>query len=163
MSHPHDGFDYESGVDYGPGDEYYYAWLGDESNSMMSYIDLNWDFSQFDRDNMHRYLVATYLNTANTILKDIAASPKVNRVGALLSSADTSATEALSLYDAMSYTDAALAAKAAYDSVLEAAAAINIKVESQAWQADYKAKGTSSKFSDSYIDRIGPDHKRFRD
>jgi hypothetical protein len=29
---------------------------------MMSYIDLNWDFSQFDRDNMNRYLTSVYIN-----------------------------------------------------------------------------------------------------
>lgn len=55
MSHPHDGYDYEADVDFGPGGPYYFAWSGDESNSMMSYIDLNWDFSQFDRDNMNRF------------------------------------------------------------------------------------------------------------
>ena len=51
MSHPHDGFDWETGVDYEPTGPFFLAWAGDEHNSIMSYIDLNWDFSQFDRDN----------------------------------------------------------------------------------------------------------------
>ena len=71
MSHPHDGYDYEADVDFGPGGDFYFAWSGDESNTMMSYIDLNWDFSQFDRDNMNRYLTSVYLNQANAILADI--------------------------------------------------------------------------------------------
>jgi hypothetical protein len=41
MSHPHDGYDYAANLDFGPGDDYYFAWSGDESSSMMSYIDLN--------------------------------------------------------------------------------------------------------------------------
>ena len=60
MSHPHDGYDSETGIDYEPSGPYYFAWSGDESNSIMSYIDLNWDFSQFDRDNMNRYLAAAF-------------------------------------------------------------------------------------------------------
>ena len=37
----------------------------------------------------------------------------------------------------------------AYEDVLAAAAQINVKVEPQSWQADYKAKGQSGKFVDS--------------
>jgi hypothetical protein len=68
MSDPHDGFDYEANVDFGPGDAFYFVNAGDESNTVMSYTDLNYDFSQFDRDNMNRYLVATYINQANSML-----------------------------------------------------------------------------------------------
>ena len=39
MSHPHDGYDYEADIEYGPGDEFYFAWSGDELNTIMSYID----------------------------------------------------------------------------------------------------------------------------
>jgi len=49
----------------------------------------------------------------------------------------------------MDYDDAAIYAKMAYEDVMAAAAEINVKVESQAWQADYKAKGKSDKFVDS--------------
>ena len=149
MSHPHDGFDYETDVDFGPGGPYYFAWSGDESNSMMSYIDLNWDFSQFDRDNMNRYMTSIYINQANTILADIYASPKAGQVAGLLTSADGHAAAALVAYEAMAYDDAAAHAKAAYDDVLAAAAEINVKVEPHSWQADYKAKGRSDKFVDS--------------
>ena len=149
MSHPHDGYDYEADWDFGPGGPLYFAWSGDESNSMMSYIDLNWDFSQFDRDNMNRYLTSSYINQANTILADIYASPKAGDVIHLLNSADDHAATALVYYDAMDYELAAAHAMFAYDDVSTAAADINVQIEPQAWQADYKAKGQSSKFVDS--------------
>lgn len=149
LSHPHDGYDYELDVDFGPGGDFYFAWSGDESNSMMSYIDLNWDFSQFDRDNMNRYLTSIYLNQANTILASIYASPKAGQVAGLLTSADGHATLALSDYSGMNYAGSAFHAKKAYQDVLAAAAAINVQIEPQAWQADYKAKGASDIFVDS--------------
>jgi hypothetical protein len=148
MSHPHDGYDYERDVDFGPGDDFYFAWSGDESNSMMSYIDLNWDFSQFDRDNMNRYMTSVYLNQANAVLADIYASPKAGKVAAALLAADAQAAAALTAYDAMDYAGAADHAKQAYNGVLAAAAQINVQVESEAWQADYKAKGASQNFVD---------------
>jgi hypothetical protein len=149
MSHPHDGYDYESDVDFGPSGDYYFAWSGDESNSMMSYIDLNWDFSQFDRDNMNRYLTSIYLNQANSILADIYASPMAGQAGILLTLADSNAGLALAKYGTMDYAEAAMYAKTAYEDVLTAAAQIQVQVEPQSWQADYKAKGQSGKFVDS--------------
>jgi hypothetical protein len=53
----------------------------------------------------------------------------------------------------MDYAAAAAHAQEAYRLVLEAAAAIKVKVEPQAWQADYKAKGRSDKFVDFLIDK----------
>ena len=74
MSHPHDGFDSETGIDYEPTGPFFLAWAGDESNSMMSYIDLNWDFSQFDRDNAARHQAAGYIVNANVIAGRILQS-----------------------------------------------------------------------------------------
>ena len=65
MSHPHDGYDPATGVDFEPTGDFFFAWLGDESNSMMSYIDVNWDFSQFDRDNSARHHAGGYALIAN--------------------------------------------------------------------------------------------------
>lgn len=149
MSHPHDGFDYESNIDYGPGDDLFFAWSGDESNSIMSYIDLNWDFSQFDRDNMNRYQTVNFINQANGILADVVASPRVGKVGSMLQAADAHAAMALAAYQAMDYAGAAAHANLAYRMVVEAAAKINVSVEPQSWQADYKAKATNPKFVDT--------------
>lgn len=156
MSHPHDGYDSESDVDFNSDGPYQFAWVGDMSNTMMSYIDLNWDFSQFDRDNMNRYLTAAYINQANVILAKINKSPKANQVTALVAAADANAGTALTNYAAMDYPAAALSAKLAYQQVVDAARQINLKIEPQAWPADYKAKGKSPKF----VDEV--DYQRFK-
>lgn len=148
LSHPHDGYDYEADIDFGPADEFYFVWSGDESNSMMSYIDLNWDFSQFDQDNMNRFLVSTYINQTNVVLEKIYASPKAGKVSDMLLAADASAGDALNAYQSMDYASSLFHAKTAYDTVVAAAASIQIKIEPQGWPADYKAKGKSSKFVD---------------
>ena len=155
MSHPHDGFDSELNLDYGPGGSTYYAWSGDESNSIMSYIDLSTNFSQFDRDNMDRWMTAAYINQANSVLTSVLKSPRAGATHAQLLSADADAAQALTRYEAMDYGAAVQRAKAAYAKVLAAAASINVKLEPQAWQADYKAKGQSPKF----VDRVDDLHR----
>lgn len=75
MSHPHDGYDPESGVDFGPTGDHFYAWLGDYSSSVMSYIRLNWDFSQFDHDNSARHHAAGYALAANRVAAAVEAAP----------------------------------------------------------------------------------------
>jgi hypothetical protein len=88
MSHPHDGYDSETGVDYDPTGPFYFAASGDQSNTMMSYIDLNWDFSQFDRDNMNRYMTAAFAENANRIAADVLADPDAGRAADELAGAD---------------------------------------------------------------------------
>jgi hypothetical protein len=91
MSHPHDGWDSELGIDYYPAGDLYFTSSGDECNSIMGYIDLNWDFSQFDHDNMNRYLTATYINEANAILTGILKSPRANKATRQCAAADRQA------------------------------------------------------------------------
>ena len=43
---------------------------------MMSYIDVNWDFSQFDRDNSARHHAAGYALIANRIAADVLRRPR---------------------------------------------------------------------------------------
>jgi hypothetical protein len=90
MSHPHDGYDPASGVDFEPTGDFFFGWLGDESNSMMSYIDLNWDFSQFDRDNSARHHAAGYALIANRIAADILRDRDRDRAAKELAAADRS-------------------------------------------------------------------------
>ncbi|MFG1992957.1 hypothetical protein ACGFJ7_23550 [Actinoplanes sp. NPDC048988] len=89
MPHPHDGYDSETGVDYGPEGGFFYAWAGDENNSMMSYIDVNWDFSQFDRDNSDRFLTAAYWEAANRLAAAVPAGTRLHQADALLGVART--------------------------------------------------------------------------
>jgi hypothetical protein len=149
MSHPHDGYDYEDDIDYGGFDEFYYANAGDESNTVMSYLDLNYDFGQFDRDNMNRYLVATYINQANSVLAPIYASPRAGNAAAQLTAADTAAADAVAKVHAMDYPGAAASAKAAYTTVMAAAVTAGVHIEPQSYAADYKSKGVSPKFVDT--------------
>lgn len=158
LSHPHDGYDYESDTDFSASDDFFFVWAGDQSNTIMSYIELNWDFSQFDRDNMNRFMTATYLNGANAILADIIDSPRATRVEGRLQSADRSAAASLASYETMHYGDAAAAARDAYDEVLAAAAEIGVSVEPEAWQADYRAK---KDVHPRFVEELDFDHIRF--
>jgi hypothetical protein len=158
MSHPHDGYDSELDIDYGASGPFYYVWSGDESNTIMHYLDLATSFSQFDRDNMDRWLTAAYINQANSVLARIQASPRASAQAATLMAADAKAAEALVQYQAMNYPAAVVSARMANAAVLAAAAAIGVKIEPQAYQADYKAKGRSPKFVDTvdYRKRLAP-------
>ena len=64
LSHPHDGYDFENDKNFGPNGDRYFVWVGDESSTAMSYMFNEWDFGQFDRDNMNRWMAAAYLDHA---------------------------------------------------------------------------------------------------
>ncbi|MCY1140840.1 hypothetical protein OWR29_22815 [Actinoplanes sp. Pm04-4] len=120
MSHPHDGYDSETGVDYGPSGSTFFAWSGDESNSMMSYIDVNWDFSQFDRDNSDRFLTAAYWEAANRLAATIP-SGKAGKVRGDLAKADALLGLAKAAFAKHEYRAAYALADAAYGKVVAAA------------------------------------------
>jgi hypothetical protein len=103
------------------GGEYHYAWVGDESNSMMSYIDVNWDFSQFDRDNSDRFLTAAYYEAANRLAADVLADPDARRADGDLRSADVLLGLSRKAFAAHQYRVAYALAEAAYDRVVRAA------------------------------------------
>lgn len=149
MSHPHDGYDFETDNDFSAYEgRFMFAWAGDYSNTVMNYLSDNHDFSQFDRDNMNRFLTATYINQTNAILPRILSSPRARQVSGLLATADGQAASALSAYGNMDYLNASALSKAAYQNVLNAAAQINVHIEPQASQADYRGKGLNSRFVD---------------
>jgi hypothetical protein len=117
MSHPHDGYDSQTGVDYGPEGGFFYAWAGDENNSMMSYIDVNWDFSQFDRDNSNRFLTAAYWEAANRL----AATVNSGKARGELRAADTFIGLAAKAFARHDYRAAYALAEAGYNKVVKAA------------------------------------------
>jgi len=149
LSHVHDGFDSELNLDYQRG-VIPIVDFGDETSTAMSYTHLNNDFSQFDRDNMNRNLIAAYINQSNAILAKILASPRANDVASLLSTADQQAKAALNIYQTMDYARSTYYAKDAYSKVLAAAEQINVPVEQQASPADYKAHGSNYMFTDDF-------------
>jgi hypothetical protein len=114
LSHPHDGWDAETGVDFVPTGPYYFAWLGDYSNTMMSYIDLNWDFSQFDADNMRRFQSAAYIEGANRLAAEALAGPNPGRATAALTAADRAVGLAEQAFRSHRYVQAQAFALAAY-------------------------------------------------
>jgi hypothetical protein len=138
MSHPHDGYDSETGVDYEPTGPFYFAWSGDESNSMMSYIDLNWDFSQFDRDNMNRYVSAAFARNANRIAADILADPDAGRAADELAAADQLLGASKAAFARHQYLAAAFTARAAYRLVRRGARQAGVPVvgSTEGWEVD---------------------------
>src|ERR671912_1509195 len=146
MSHPHDGYDSETGVDYEPSGPYYFAWSGDESNSMMSYIDLNWDFSQFDRDNMNRYMAAAFARFGNQVAADVLADPDAGRAADELAAADRLLGASKLAFRHHRYLAAAFTAKAAYDLVRKGARQAGVAVvgSTEGWEVDRSGSQPSS-------------------
>jgi hypothetical protein len=136
LSHPHDGYDSEWGVDFGPGDAAYFAWSGDESNSIMAYIDLAVNFGQFNEDSMYRYEMAGYLNWANDLADDIKAHPQFARVQQLYKKANLFAMLAQQAFDKWDYLSAVRYAYNAYTLLQRAAAQLGLPLAHPA--AEYR-------------------------
>ena len=167
MSHPHDGYDSETGVDYEPTGPYYFAWSGDQSNTMMSYIDLNWDFSQFDRDNMNRYMAAAFAHSANVIAADILADPDAGRAADELAGADQLLGVSKAAFRSHRYLAASFLAKRAYDLVRKGArqAGVAVAGSHDGWQVDEpgSAAAAAAKLDDATtVDHLGPRSHRLR-
>jgi hypothetical protein len=160
MSHPHDGYDSTSGVDFGPEDEFFFAWAGDESNSMMSYIDLNWDFSQFDRDNSDRFLAAAYNEAANSLAAEVLADRDARKARDELKAADVLIGLTKAALAAHNYRGAHGLARLAFSQVVEAAeevgisdAAISARV---AGPTSASAAAPGAHDADEFIDTLEP-------
>jgi hypothetical protein len=132
LSHPHDGYDSELGLDYGPADEFYFAWSGDESHTVMHYLALSNGFGQFDRDNLYRYEMAGYLNWSNELLAQIQEHPKANQVQERITVAKKFAEIALKSFDQWKYRQAAANARKAYEQLARAAARLGIETPADA-------------------------------
>jgi hypothetical protein len=165
MSHPHDGYDSETGVDYGPAGDFYFVNAGDESNSMMSYIDVNWDFSQFDRDNSDRFLTAAYYEAANRLAADVLASPRAARAAADLKAADLLLGLAKKAFRAHEYRSAYAFAELAYNRVTRAADRLGIDPTTAARAMAAEATAARQLGHDvnephEFIDTLAPDSPR---
>ena len=127
MSHPHDGYDSELNIDYGPGGDFYFVWSGDESDTIMSYLGVSNTFSEFDEDNMYRWEMAGYLNWSNALLAEIQAHPDAHQVRNRLNRAENLATEALKRFRDWKYLGAVGKARESYLMLLEAASVLGIE------------------------------------
>jgi hypothetical protein len=163
MSHPHDGWDSEMETDYGPEADFYFAWAGDETNSMMSYVDLNWDFSQFDRDNFNRFHGSGYIVNANAIAARILASANAGAGLAELDAADDDVWLAKSSLAAHEYAGLLDHARSAYLHARRAAtlAGVTVVASDNGRVVAPVLRGKSPVGRDyAYVDRYGPGTKR---
>ena len=155
MSHPHDGYDSEANVDYEPTGDFFFAWLGDESNSIMSYIDVNWDFSQFDRDNSARHHAAGYALIANRIAADILRDRRRDRAARDLEAADRELVAAQSAQRGRDYGGMLAHAAAAYRHVRAGANRADVPVvvrRPSTWTVPRGGRGRASRMKPGSID-----------
>ncbi len=135
LSHPHDGYDSEWDIDYGSGGDLYFGNLGDESGTVMSYMDLTAKFGRFNKDDMGRWETAGYLNWSNQLLADLLAHPKYAKIGGYVVQAEASATAAVAAFNNWNYTLSASLAKRAYWYLAHAAMILGVPTP-DALQAD---------------------------
>jgi hypothetical protein len=105
-------------LDYAPGGDLLFTWAGDESATVMSYLDLTSGFGIFDRDNMHRYEFAGYANLSNELAKQILDSPNASAAAPALQEADQLIKKAQRNFKRWEYLDAATSARRAYETLL---------------------------------------------
>jgi hypothetical protein len=129
LSHPHDGYDFETDIDYEPIDDYWYAWIGDESNTQMSYLKLTDDFGAFDQDNLARYEFAGYVNWANAVLGELQGEALSSAERRTIRSADREAGRAMQHFSAWRYMAAAESARNAWAMVQSVATSHGIVVD----------------------------------
>ncbi|GAC1411094.1 MAG: hypothetical protein NVSMB57_05440 [Actinomycetota bacterium] len=133
MSHPHDGYDYEKGIDYSMYDDRFaFVGAGDESNSVMGYMWTNPEFSQFDLDNHDRWMTSAYLSNANTLVSAILRGGHAEKAASSLQHADALAAQAVDEFAAHNYLAAHRAAHDAYKEIRGAARAAGVEVRGSA-------------------------------
>jgi hypothetical protein len=143
LSHPHDGYDPTLNIEVDAGiPEYGFVYLGDEVSSVMSYLRTSFSYSQFDKDDVGRWSVLSYLGDADRILAAIQASPKSGTVAAQLQNADQEASAAMGEFTARQFTAAATTMARAYDDVVAAARQINVPLAPASYQGSTQPHAT---------------------
>lgn len=132
-SHPHDGYETEWGpFTYAANDTsngfFHFVWVASEVNSVMSYLNVNNDFSQFDVDNYQRWQAARYLRAANMISAQVLRSARANAGAARLAQADASFTAAQQALHAHDYRNAEARAAEGYAHARAAAEAARVVI-----------------------------------
>ncbi|ALW89230.1 hypothetical protein [Deinococcus actinosclerus] len=162
LSHPHDGYDSEQDLSYGPSGQFYFVNTGDQSASIMSYNDLSRTFGQFNLDSQYRYLTAAYLNNTNAILELVRRANKAGTVSSAAQGADSKFVQAKTKYDALDYLGAAQLAHEGYRSVLNAAKSAGVPVTAYKWYENLNGleglsvgKGAKMRFSPTFKAQTG--------
>lgn len=133
LSHPHDGYDPTLDIDYGPGDDFYYVWVGDESDTVMHYLALSNYFGRFDQDDMYRWHMAGYLNWSNELLGEILAHPDSQNLSVMrwVKRAEQRAILAQRAFERWDYSRAVQFAYDAYLSLAMAAEELGIETPAE--------------------------------
>lgn len=158
LSHPHDGYDSEENISYGPSGKFRFVDLGDESNSVMSYMSIQPTFSQFNLDSQYRYLTAAYLNNTNAILQLARQAGKEADLARVATEADALFAQAKTKYSALAYLDAAQSAHTAYRNVLNAAVASGVNVQAYKWYNNLdglSVGGSKARVSTNFLPKPG--------
>jgi hypothetical protein len=113
----------------------WFSRAGMYSSGLMTYVTVNNDYSRFELDNLQRWLTWQYLDLSNFIVGQIADSPQAGSVTTAVMQADALAGAAVTAYRNYGYADAVEQARAAYDGLVAAAAAIHVKLAPEAYQA----------------------------
>lgn len=159
LSHPHDGYDPGYGVQYGPYAGTYFAWLGDEVNSVMGYLWVNDDFSQFDRDNIDRYWAAGYTTAAQLVAARILASPHAGAAAADLHRADVLVGATQAAFTRHDYPAAVADGRSAWYAVRAGAHASGVTIpQKDPWHVD--RSGGSGRSAGRQPRSEGPDTVR---
>lgn len=125
LSHTYDGYDSDHG-DYADSEAAFtFVAVGRHVNSPMGDL-VNADFSQFDRDNMNRWMTSAFVTQANAIAELIWSGR--GRVANAIAAADRAVGTAKSRFAAHRYVDARRAAMEAYDLLRSAARKLRIDV-----------------------------------
>jgi hypothetical protein len=131
LSHPHDGYDSENAevpgytYDYIASGDFYFAWAGDESHTAMHYLFTSTRFGQFNRDNLHRWESAGYVNWSNALAEAVLAHPDAHRVRGLVLAADLLTIYGKAQFRNWEYGQSAAALRGAYELLLTAAQQID--------------------------------------
>lgn len=141
LSHTHDGYDAGAGEVNAADARYGYVYLGDEVDSVMSYLDTSSAFSQFDGDSAARWSVVAYLGEADRVLAAIDASPRAAEVADAVRAADAEAGAGLADLDARRFSAAAASLADAYDGVVAAARRVGVVLEPASYQGATRPGG----------------------
>ncbi|MFC6617040.1 hypothetical protein [Deinococcus radiophilus] len=145
LSHPHDGYDSERDLSYGASGPFLYVNSGDQSASIMSYIDLTFTFGQFNLDSQYRYLTAAYLNNTGAILDIARYEGKMPKVAPTAIKADDLFAQAKAEYAKMNYFQAAKLGDQAYRMVLNEVQANGVEIEGYKWYENLEGLSVNGK------------------
>jgi hypothetical protein len=133
LSHPHDGYDSTSGIEFDTEGAFDFAWDGDETATPMSYLPGGGSltFDQFDRDNMGRWQVGRLLDLADADADAILSRKHSSQIDAQLAEADAEFSRAVAALHRSDWLAAATAAVAGYAEMQRADAAVGVTPASQ--------------------------------